>query len=127
MSALKAALSKLIVGVQKAKDQIHDSRLSSPRGRRKPKQREHKAIRGGLERDVWKKIAEVETPPTEGEESSRTSESGRKDLEEFEATDEPAELRERYGRLPLVQSREEQQDAWTPLPNLSPEMVNQNV
>jgi aspartyl-tRNA synthetase len=37
------------------------------------------------------------------------------------------QLRERYGRVPLMQSREEQQETWTPLPSISPAMVDQNV
>ena len=41
---------------------------------------------------------------------TRDRTSNEKGLEDFKASDEPAELRERYGRLPLVQSREEQQE-----------------
>jgi ergosteryl-3beta-O-L-aspartate synthase len=127
MPGLRDAFSKLHIKVRKAKDQVYHSEDSLTNGIHKAKDGAAKATRGGLERDVKAKIAEVETPPSESGESTRDSKSGRKDLEDFEAADEPADLRERYGRLPLVQSREEQQDKWTPLPSISPEMVDQNV
>jgi hypothetical protein len=83
-----------------------------------------KAVRGALENDVKAKIAEVEKPKTESEESGRNGASGRKHLEDFEANDEPTGRREQYGRLPLIQSRGEQQESWTPWPSVSPAMVD---
>jgi lysyl-tRNA synthetase class II len=127
MPGLREAFSKLHVKVRKAKDQVYRSEDSLTNGVHKAKNSGLKATRGGLERDVKAKIAGAETPSSESEESARDSKSGRKDLEDFEVADEPGELRERYGRLPLVQSREEQQEKWTPLPSISPEMVDQNV
>jgi hypothetical protein len=48
------------------------------------------------------KIAQLEIPLSESDKGSRDRTSSKKDLEDSKASDEPAELRERYGRLPLV-------------------------
>jgi hypothetical protein len=106
MLGLPDAFLKLHIKARKAKDQVHDSKGSLRNGDHKAKVDSEKSIRGGFENDVRAKIVEVETPPSESDESSSNNKSGRKDLEDFKPTDEPTELREWYGRLPLVQSRE---------------------
>jgi aspartyl-tRNA synthetase len=127
MPAIRDAISKLHLKTRKAKDQAFDSKGSLLNGNHKSKHNGDKAIRGGLESDVKGKIAQLETPPSESDEGSRDRTSGKKDLNDFEASDDPPELRERYGRLPLVQSREEQQETWTRLSSISPEMADQDV
>jgi ergosteryl-3beta-O-L-aspartate synthase len=120
-------LENYILKARKAQDQASDSKSSSLDGNHKSEHNGDKAIRGGLESDVKGKIAQLETPPNESDKDSRDRTSRKKALEDFEANDEPAELREWYGRLPLVQSREELQETWTSLSSISTEMVNQNV
>src|SRR2546423_576418 len=127
MPAIRDAISKLHLQVRKAKDQGSDVKSSLSNSNHKSEHNGNKAIRGGLESDVKGKIAQLEIPESESDNASRDGTSSKKDLEDFKASDEPAELGERYGRLPLVQSREEQQETWTPLSSISTEMVDQNV
>lgn len=91
------------------------------------------AVRGGLEKEVQAKLENIRWSSSEDEDdeddedSSPSRDGGRKDLEEFEAENESAELRSHYGRLPLVQSQEEQQDKWTPLATISPQLIDQDI
>jgi lysyl-tRNA synthetase class II len=127
MSAVRDAILKLHLKARKAKDQVSDTKNSLPYGNHKSEHKGNKAIRGGLENDVKGKIVQLETPPDESNEDSPERTSGKKDLDDFVGGDEAAELRQRYGRLPLVQSREELQETWTPLSSISTEMVDQDV
>jgi hypothetical protein len=65
MPAIRDAISKLHLKVQKAKDQGSNSKSSLSNRNHKSEHNGDKAIRGGLESDVKRKIAQLETTERE--------------------------------------------------------------
>lgn len=93
---------------------------------------EHEDIkaRGGTQEQVQRKVDEDESSKSDNsdDDDDFTAKVPSKPLDDFLNNTDPPEIRQRYGRLELVQSQEyRQHDAWTAISQITNDMVGQNI
>ncbi|EXJ85074.1 aspartyl-tRNA synthetase [Capronia epimyces CBS 606.96] len=101
--------------------------------------RNHDEVRGGPEGDIARRIEETESGWSSSEENSASESSsttqsaqGAKGLGEFLDNDDPPEVKQHYGILPLMQSQDDaaengEQVDWMPLPNVDTGMIGKEI
>ncbi|KAJ9636602.1 aspartate--tRNA ligase dps1 [Knufia peltigerae] len=99
------------------------------------RRRGDKEYRGGAEKDVVRIIQEKEHWSSSEEDDSDVSYHGlrAKGLDEFLDNSDPPEIKERYGKLPLMQSQDEApendlwKNQWTSLKNVGSDYIGQEI